>query len=84
MICVLFSLSFSLIVTIVGSVIYSVKLVMESIGSDRNGNYFLGRMFWAYIFRTHNNNNVNNINGNNNNGNNNHVGYLLNPINDDL
>ena len=85
-ICVLFSLSFSLIVTIVGSVIYSVKLVMESIGSDTNGNYFLGRMFWAYIFRKHNNNNinVNNNNGNNNNGNNNNVGYLPNPINEDL
>ena len=43
-------------------------------------------MFWAYIFRTHNNNNinVNNINGNNNNGNNNNVGFLPNPINEDL
>lgn len=79
-ICVIFSLSLSIIVTIVGSVIYSVKSFIESISSDRNGNYILGRMFWSYIFRYHGNNinNGNHINGNNN------VGIILNQINNDL
>ena len=70
-ICFFFSFSFSLIVTIVGSFIYNIKLVMESINSDRNGNFILRKLFWEYIFRFHGiNHNENNVN--------NHVGLILN------
>ena len=97
-ICILFSLSFSLMITIVGSVAYSVKTVIESISSDRDGNYLIGRIFWGYIFSRHFNNN-NNGNNNNNNGNNNgnngnnngnngnnNIVFALNPLilNDEL
>jgi hypothetical protein len=51
-------------ITICGSVAYSIKLVMESIGSSRDGNYLIGRLFWRYIFRRHFNNVNNNINNN--------------------
>ena len=63
-VCILFSLSLSLMITICGSVAYSIKLVMESIGSSRDGNYLIGRLFWRYIFRRHFNNVNNNINNN--------------------
>ncbi len=72
-ICFFFSFSFSLIVTIVGSFIYNIKLVMESINSDRNGNFILRKLFWEYIFRFHG------INHNENN----HIGLILNQINED-
>ena len=79
-ICILFSLSFSLTVTIIGSVAYSVKTVIDSISSDINGNYIIGRLFWAYIIRRH----LNNGNNNNNNGNN--IIIPINPLilNDEL
>ena len=80
----------TLMITIVGSVAYSVKTVIESISSDRDGNYLIGRIFWGYIFSRHfNNNNGNNNNNNgNNNGNNgnNNIVFALNPLilNDEL
>ena len=44
---------------------------MESINSDRNGNFILRKLFWEYIFRFHGiNHNENNVN--------NHVGLILN------
>ena len=81
-ICILFSLSFSIMVTIVGSVAYSFKNVIDSISSERDGNYIIGRLFWGYIFRRHINNNNNNGNiNNNNNGNNNGNNNIVLPIN---
>ena len=70
--CLLFSLSFSLIITIVFSVVRAIESFMKSVRFEIDGNYLLGKAFWYYVFSFRSNDNANqnqNSNANNTNSN---------------